>query len=100
MLEEIIASFLSLFSALTLDAPRLSSEMNDNTSLSEHSTRCTWEDRIHREYISFEEETKTTTRLLTEQQFVSNWIHTELVGWSHLALVIVQGATATASRHY
>jgi hypothetical protein len=56
MLEEVIACFLSLFSALTLDAPRLSSEMNDNTSLSEHSTRCIWEDRIHREYVSFEEE--------------------------------------------
>ncbi|CAB3985935.1 Hypothetical predicted protein [Paramuricea clavata] len=56
MLEEIIACFLSLFSALTLDAPRLSREMDDNTSLSEQCTRYTWEDKIHREYVAFAEE--------------------------------------------
>ena len=57
MLEEIIACFLSLFSALTLDAPRLSRrEMNDNTSPSNRQTRYTWEDKIHREYVSFEED--------------------------------------------
>ncbi|CAB3983265.1 Hypothetical predicted protein [Paramuricea clavata] len=56
MLEEIIACFLSLFSALTLDAPRLSRELNDNTSPSEQRTRYTCEDIIHREYVSFEED--------------------------------------------
>jgi hypothetical protein len=56
MLEEIIACFLSLFSALTLDAPQLSREMNDNSSSSEQCIRYTWEDKIHREYVSFEEE--------------------------------------------
>ena len=56
MLEEIIAGFLSLFSALTLDAPQLSREMNDNASLSEQRTRYTWVDSIHTEYVSFEEE--------------------------------------------
>jgi hypothetical protein len=56
MLEEIISSFLSLFSALTLDAPRLSRELNDNTSPSERRTRYTWEDKIHQEYVSFEED--------------------------------------------
>ncbi|CAB4031275.1 Hypothetical predicted protein [Paramuricea clavata] len=57
MLEEIIACFLSLFSALTLDAPRLSRrEMNDSTSPSEQRTHNTWEDKIHREYVSFEED--------------------------------------------
>ena len=57
MLEEIISCFLSLFSALTLDPPRLSRrEMNDNTSPSEQRTRYTWEDKIHKEYVSFEED--------------------------------------------
>ncbi|CAB3983261.1 Hypothetical predicted protein [Paramuricea clavata] len=57
MLEEIIACFLSLFSALTLDAPRLSRrEMNDSTSPSEQRTHNTWEDKIHKEYVSFEED--------------------------------------------
>ena len=65
MLEEIIASFLSLFSALTLDAPRLSREMNNNTSPSEQCTRYTWEDTIHREYVSFEED-----NLPSETQYV------------------------------
>ena len=59
MLEEIIACFLSLFSALTLEAPRLSRrEMNDTTS----STR---EDKIQREYVSFEED-----NLPSETQYV------------------------------
>ncbi|CAB3989290.1 Hypothetical predicted protein [Paramuricea clavata] len=50
ILEEIIACFLSLFSALTLDAPRVSRrQTNDTTS----STR---EDMIHREYVSFDED--------------------------------------------
>jgi hypothetical protein len=56
MLEEIISCFLSLFSALTLDPPRLSRELNDNTSPSERRTRYTWEDKIHKEYVSFEED--------------------------------------------
>ena len=57
MLEEIIGCFLSLFSALTLDPPRISRrEMNDNTSPSEQRTHYTWEDKIHREYVSFEED--------------------------------------------
>jgi hypothetical protein len=56
MLEEIIACFLSLFSALTLDAPRLSRKMNDNASPSDQCTRYTWEQNNHREYVSFEEE--------------------------------------------
>jgi hypothetical protein len=53
MLEELIACFLSLFSALTLDAPRISWELNDHAS---HA----WEDKIlHREqHVSFEEETE------------------------------------------
>ncbi|CAB3983267.1 Hypothetical predicted protein [Paramuricea clavata] len=66
MLEEIIASFLSLFSALTLDPPRLSRrEMNDNTSASEQRTRYTWEDKIHKEYVSFEED-----NLPSEKEYV------------------------------
>ena len=65
MLEEIIACFLSLFSAFTLDAPRLSREMNNNTSPSEQCTRYTWEDKIHREYVSFEED-----NLPSETQYV------------------------------
>ncbi len=56
MLEEIIASFLSLFSALTMDAPRISREMNDNARTSDHATRYTWNIGIHREYASFEQE--------------------------------------------
>ncbi|CAB3983258.1 Hypothetical predicted protein [Paramuricea clavata] len=56
MLEEIIACFLSLFSGLTLDAPRLSRELNDSTSPSNQRTRYTWEDTIHKEYVSFEED--------------------------------------------
>ncbi|CAB3983266.1 Hypothetical predicted protein [Paramuricea clavata] len=57
MLEEIIACFFSLFSALASDAPRLSRELNDiNTSPSEQRTRYTWEDKIHKEYVSFEED--------------------------------------------
>ncbi len=56
MLDEIIACFLSLFSALTLEAPQLSREMNHNASASEEITRYTWEDKIHREYVSFQED--------------------------------------------
>ncbi len=56
MLEEIIACFLSLFSALTLDAPQLSREMNHNASVTEEITRYTWEDKIHREYVWFHED--------------------------------------------
>ena len=56
MLEEIIACFLSLFSALTLDTPQLSREMNHNASVSEEITRYTWKDKIHREYVSFQED--------------------------------------------
>ncbi|CAB4001333.1 Hypothetical predicted protein [Paramuricea clavata] len=56
MLEEIIACFLSLFSAMTLDAPQPFREVNDNASPSEQRIRYTWEDKIHREYVSFEEE--------------------------------------------
>jgi hypothetical protein len=56
MLEEIIACFLSLFSVLTLNAPRLSRELNDNTSPSNQRTRYTWNDKIHEEYVSFEED--------------------------------------------
>ncbi|CAB4001331.1 Hypothetical predicted protein [Paramuricea clavata] len=57
MLEEIIACFLSLFSALTLDAPRLSRrEMNDNERPSEQCARYTWGDNIHGEYVSFKED--------------------------------------------
>ncbi len=52
MLEEIIACFLSFFSALTLDAPQLSREMNHNASSSEEITHYTWEDKIHEEYVS------------------------------------------------
>jgi hypothetical protein len=66
MLEEIIACFLSLFSALTLDTPQLSREMNDNSSSSEQCIRYTWEDKIHREYVSFEEE----NYLPSETQYV------------------------------
>jgi hypothetical protein len=65
-LEEIIACFLSLFSALTLDAPRLSRrEMNDTTRPSEQRTRYTWEDTIHTEYVWFEED-----NLPSETQYV------------------------------
>ena len=56
MLEEIIACFLSLFSAMTLDAPQPSREVNDNASPSEQRRRYTWDDKIHREYVSFEED--------------------------------------------
>ncbi len=49
MLEEIIACFLSFFSALTLDAPQLSREMNHNASSSEEITHYTWEDKIHKD---------------------------------------------------
>ncbi len=56
MLEEIITCFLSFFSALTLDTPQLSREMNHNASPSEEITRYTWEDKIHREYVWFQED--------------------------------------------
>ena len=56
MLEEIIACFLSLFSALTLDTPQLSREMSHNASPSEEIASYTWEDKIHREYVSFQED--------------------------------------------
>ncbi len=55
MLEEIIACFLSLFSALTLDTPQLS-RMNHNASPPEEITSYTWEDKIHREYVLFQED--------------------------------------------
>ena len=54
MLEEIIATFLSLFSALTLDAPRISHEMTVNHN--DESTWLTWQNKIHREYDSFEQD--------------------------------------------
>ena len=52
MLEEIIATFLSLFSALTLDAPQISRQLDSSASSSEECNRCTWKDGIlhsHRE---------------------------------------------------
>jgi hypothetical protein len=54
MLEEIISTFLSLFSALTLDAPRISREMSVNHN--DQSRWYTWQEKIHREYASFEQE--------------------------------------------
>ena len=47
MLEEIFDYCLSLFSALTLDAPHLSREMNDNEGPSEQCIRYTWGNRVH-----------------------------------------------------
>jgi general stress protein CsbA len=52
MLEEIIATFLSLFSALTCDIPGISREMNVNHS--DQSSWLRWEDKIHREYGSID----------------------------------------------
>lgn len=52
MLEEIIAAFFSLFSSLTMDAPRISCE----TNVDETSRWDTWQNKIHREYASFEQE--------------------------------------------
>ena len=54
MLQEIITCFTSLFSAVFLDAPRVSREMNHNASLSDQNTGFTWEENIHREYVSSE----------------------------------------------
>ena len=54
MLDEIIATFLSLFSALTLDAPRISHQISVDHS--DESTWFTWQDKIHREYDSFEQD--------------------------------------------
>ncbi len=45
-----------MFSALTLNTPQLSREMNHNTSVTEEITRYTWEDKIHGEYVSFQED--------------------------------------------
>ncbi len=56
MLEEITATFLSLFSALILDAPRPSHEIT--VSHSDRSTWFTWQDKIHREYDSFEDSSR------------------------------------------
>jgi hypothetical protein len=56
MLEEMIATFLSLFSALTMDAPRISREMSNNVTTSDKGTPYTWDVNIHREYASFEQE--------------------------------------------
>ena len=55
MLEEIIALFFSLFSSVTMDAPRISVEMNADEG-SEPSTLDTWQNKIHTEYASHEQE--------------------------------------------
>ena len=60
MLEEIIACFLSLFSALTLDVPRISRELQHQGSLPEEYNRCSWENQIHTEYASLGEENLST----------------------------------------
>ena len=56
MLEEIIATFLSLFSALTLDAPQISRQLPSSASSLEEYNRCSWEDRIHGEDVSFDQD--------------------------------------------
>ena len=56
MLEEIIATFLSLFSALTLDAPQISRQLPSSASSLEEYNRCSWEDRIHSEDVSFDQD--------------------------------------------
>ena len=56
MLEEIIATFLSLFSALTLDAPQISRQLPSSVSSLEEYNRCSWEDRIHGEDVSFDQD--------------------------------------------
>ena len=54
MLEEIITTFLSLFSALTLDAPRISTQLESSASSPEECNHCSWEDGIHGEDMMFE----------------------------------------------
>ena len=66
MLEEIIATFLSLFSALTLDTPRISRELSVNHS--EQPTWLTWQNKIHREYSSIDSSRIEYAQLGNEQQ--------------------------------
>ena len=54
MLEEIITTFLSLFSALTLDAPQISIQLESSASSPEECNPCSWEDGIHGEDMMFE----------------------------------------------
>ena len=68
MLEEIISCFLSLFSALTLDAPRISRELQDHGSSPEESNRYFWEDQIDREYASFEQENLPSSEYVALEQ--------------------------------
>ena len=57
MLEEIIATFLSLFSALTLDAPQISRQLDSSACSSEECNRCTWKDGIlHREDVLIDQD--------------------------------------------
>ena len=57
MLEEIIATFLSLFSALTLDAPRITRQLGSSASSSEEYNRCTWEAGIlHKENVLIDQD--------------------------------------------
>ena len=61
MLEEIIATFFSLFSSLTLDTPRISHQMSADNGSSEQAIWVTWQDKIHREYSLSEEESRPST---------------------------------------
>ena len=61
-----IATFLSLFSALTLDTPRISRELSVNHS--DQPTWLTWQNKIHREYSSIDSSRIEYARLGNEQQ--------------------------------
>ena len=54
MLEEIITTFLSLFSALTLDAPQISIQLERSASSPEECNHCSWEDGINGDDMMFE----------------------------------------------
>ena len=52
-----IATFLSLFSALTLDAPRITRQLGRSASSSEEYNRCTWEAGIlHKEDVLIDQD--------------------------------------------
>ena len=71
MLEEIIATFLSLFSALTLDTPRISRELSVNHS--DQLTWLTWQNKIHREYSSSDSSRIEYAQLGNEQQIKTTY---------------------------
>ena len=69
MLEEIITTFLSLFSALTLDAPQVSIQLETSASSPEECNHCSWEDGIYGDDTMFEPD-----RLLLQVEYKPTYL--------------------------